>query len=170
MHRRAKVMHPSGTFSRYRFDPDDIEVGENRLLPNLFAAGGGMKRFADPNDGDLRAGFTRVPAGGTISTYFWYKEIWFVVEGNSQLEVIDKRNGTKETLSIGVRDALYFPEGVRITLTNSSDAPIHFLYCAVPASRRDAPWLAAMDDQDLDDVRRRGEYPSGSSGFASVTS
>jgi hypothetical protein len=29
---------------------------------------------------------------------------------------------------------------------------------AVPASRRDAPWLVAMDEEDLQDVRVREEY------------
>lgn len=151
--------YASGDFSRYTFRPEDIEVGEERLLPNLFAPGGGMKRFANPDDGDLRAGFTRVPAGEGFSTYFWYKEIWFVVEGNARLDVHDKRAGTTESVQIGPRDALYFPEGVRVDLANDTDSPIHFLYCAVPASRRVAPWLAAMDERDLEDVRQRREFP-----------
>lgn len=154
------VAHASGEFFRYTFDPDDIEVGDNRFLPNLFAPGGGMKRFAAPEDGDLRAGFTRVPGGGGFSTYFWYKEIWFVVEGNATLRVHDKRTRHEATESIRPRDALYFPEGVRVELRNDTEDPIHFLYCAVPASRRNASWLAAMDEQDLEDVRQRGEFPS----------
>jgi mannose-6-phosphate isomerase-like protein (cupin superfamily) len=158
--KKEQGMHASGQFSRYNFDPADIEIGDDRLLPNLFAQGGGMKRFADPDDGDLRAGFTRVPAGEGFSTYFWYKEIWYVVEGTAKLDVVDKRTGESESLSVGPRDALYFPEGVRVSLSNDSNDPIHFLYCAVPASRRNAPWLAAMDEQDLDDVRQRREFPS----------
>jgi mannose-6-phosphate isomerase-like protein (cupin superfamily) len=156
---RRIVAYVSGEFSQYTFDPADIEVGQERLLPKLFGPGGGMKRFAAPEDGDLRAGFTRVPAGEGFSTFFWYKEIWYVVEGTAELEVLDKRTGEKQTVRIGPRDALYFPEGVRVRLTNDGQESIHFLYCAVPASRRDAPWLAAMDEEDLDDVRQRGEYP-----------
>lgn len=151
--------YASGDFSKYNFDPGDIADDDTRLLPNLFAEGGGMKRFAAPDDGDLRAGFTRVPGGEGFSTFFWYKEIWYVVEGSARLTVLDKRSGDSETHEIGPRDALYFPEGVRVTLENPNEEPIHFLYCAVPASRRPAPWLAAMDELDIDDVRQRREFP-----------
>ena len=151
--------YSGGDFSIYQFNPEDIADDDSRLLPNLFAEGGGMKRFATPDDGDLRAGFTRVPGGEGFSTFFWYKEIWYVVEGTARLTVLDKRSGDTQTHDVAPRDALYFPEGVRVTLENPHEAPIHFLYCAVPASRRPAPWLAAMDEQDIDDVRQRREFP-----------
>ena len=55
-------MYASGVFSKYTFNPTDIEDGEARLLPNLFSQGGGMKRFAAPEDGDLRAGIRYEPS------------------------------------------------------------------------------------------------------------
>jgi mannose-6-phosphate isomerase-like protein (cupin superfamily) len=152
-------MYASGIFSRYRFDPADIEDGAARLLPNLFSEGGGMRRFAEPGDGDLRAGFTRVAPGEGFSTFFWYKEIWFVIEGSAELTVMDKRTQQSEAMELGPRDALYFPEGVRVDLRNEGEEPIHFLYCAVPASKRPAAWLAVMDERDIDDVRQRKEFP-----------
>lgn len=152
-------MYTSGMFSKYSFNPSDIEDGDTRLLPNLFSEGGGMKRFATPEDGDLRAGFTRVAAGEGFSTFFWYKEIWYVVEGSARLTVLDKRTQKSESMDVGPRDALYFPEGVRVDLHNDRSEPIHFLYCAVPASKTPAAWLAAMDERDIEDVRQRKEFP-----------
>jgi hypothetical protein len=154
------MMDASGTFTRYTFDPEDIEVGSGRLLPNLFGPGGGMRRFATPDDGDLRAGFTKIPDGEGFSTFFWYKEIWYVIGGSAHLTVRDKRDDQLETLRIGQRDALYFPEGLRVTVLNDGGENVLFLYCAVPASRRPAAWLAAMDLEDLEDVRSRGEAAS----------
>ena len=153
-------MYRNGEFVKITFDPDFIETGEGRLLPNLFGPGGGMRRFATPEDQELRAGFTQVPPGEGFDTFFWYKEIWYVIGGAATLEVTDKRTGEEQTVTVAAQDAFYFPEGVQVQLSNGDAEPLHFLYCAVPASKRDAPWLAAMDDADLQDVRSRQEYPT----------
>ena len=151
-------MYSSGEFVHYQFDPDDISGGDDRTLPKLFDPGAGMKRFAWPDDQSLRAGFTRLLPGQSISTFFWYKEIWYMIAGSARLDVVDKRSGQEQTLRLVPRGAVYYPEGVRITLTNDGDEDLLFLYCAVPASKREASWLAVMDDEDINDVRIREEF------------
>jgi mannose-6-phosphate isomerase-like protein (cupin superfamily) len=155
---RAELTVPSEGFRKYSFRGEDIVGGEGRLLPRMFSHGSGMKRFATPDDESLRAGFTRVRPGQSIGTFFWYKEIWYVIEGHATLDVHDKRTGERTTVTVAPRDAFYYPEGVRIHLRNGAQEDLYFLYCAVPASRRNAPWLAAMDVEDLEDVRLREEY------------
>ncbi|MBJ7601781.1 MAG: cupin domain-containing protein [Candidatus Dormibacteraeota bacterium] len=155
---KADLTIPSEKFIHYSFREEDIVGGDGRLLPKLFGTGSGMRRFATPQDQALRAGFTRVRPGQGFKTYFWYKEIWYVIGGNATMDVRDKRSGEKQTVKLTAKDAVYYPEGVRIHLRNETDEDFYFLYCAVPASRRDAPWLAAMDEEDLNDVRVRQEY------------
>ncbi len=154
----ADLTVPSEKFILYSFKEEDIVGGEGRLIPKLFATGSGMRRFATPADQALRAGFTRVRPGQSIKTYFWYKEIWYVISGHATMNVLDKRTGERQTVKLSPKDAVYYPEGVRIDLKNEAPDDLYFLYCAVPASRRDAPWLAAMDEEDLHDVRLREEY------------
>jgi mannose-6-phosphate isomerase-like protein (cupin superfamily) len=151
-------MYTSGEFVHYQFDPADISGGDDRTLPKLFEPGAGMKRFAWPDDQGLRAGFTRILPGQAISTFFWYKEIWYMIEGSARLDVVDKRNGKEQTIRLAPRGAVYYPEGVRITLTNDTDEDLLFLYCAVPASKRDASWLGVMDEEDINDVKIREEF------------
>lgn len=155
---RADLTVPSEKFIKYSFKEQDIVGGEGRLLPKLFGAGSGMRRFATPDDQALRAGFTRVRPGQGFTTFFWYKEIWYVIGGQASMDVHDKRTGEHTTVEIAPKDAFYYPEGVRISLRNDGPDDLYFLYCAVPASRRDAPWLAAMEQEDLEDVRVRQEY------------
>jgi mannose-6-phosphate isomerase-like protein (cupin superfamily) len=157
---KADLTVPSEKFTKYSFREEDIVGGEGRLLPKLFGSGSGMRRFATPPDQALRAGFTRVRPGQSIKTYFWYKEIWYVIGGSATMDVHDKRTGEKQKVKLAPKDAIYYPEGVRIDLKNDTNSDLYFLYCAVPASRRDAPWLAAMDEEDLNDVRIREEYKS----------
>jgi mannose-6-phosphate isomerase-like protein (cupin superfamily) len=156
--RAAELTVPSEKFSKYSFREEDIVGNDGRLLPRLFGTGSGMKRFATPEDQALRAGFTRVRPGQAIQTFFWYKEIWFVISGAASMDVLDKRSGERTSVKLAAKDAVYYPEGVRIDLRNDTQEDLYFLYCAVPASRRDAPWLAAMEDEDLNDVRIREEY------------
>jgi len=155
---KADLTVPSEKFTKYSFREDDIVGGEGRLLPKMLGTGSGMRRFATPEDQALRAGFTRVRSGQGIKTYFWYKEIWYVIGGTAKMDVLDKRTGEAASVTLAAKDALYYPEGVRINLKNESDEDFYFLYCAVPASRRDGPWLAAMDEEGLQDVRVREEY------------
>jgi mannose-6-phosphate isomerase-like protein (cupin superfamily) len=154
----AQLTVPSEVFIHYSFKPEDIDGGDERLIPGVFEAGSGMRRFATPEDRALRAGFTRVEASQSIETYFWYKEIWYVISGTAELSVLDKRSGDSTDVTLRAGDATYYPEGVRIVLRNTSDEDLYFLYCAVPASNRDAAWLAAMDERDIEDVRLRREY------------
>jgi len=153
-----KANGATDSFVQYSFRFEDIEGGEGRLLPKLFRKGSGMRRAATPSDQSLRAGFTRVCSGQGIKTFFWYKEIWYVIRGQAVMKVHDKRAGKKFTVNLKPQDFLYYPEGVRIELTNNTKEDLYFLYCAVPASRRDAPWLVVMDKEDINDVRIRQEY------------
>ena len=155
---RAEADVPSETFKKYSFDPNDVVVGEGRLLQANFSPGSGLKRFVTPADQSLRAGFDRSAPGRVLDTFFWYKELWYVIDGTAVVTVTDKRTGEEVTERVKERDALYFPEGVRVHMQVDSDRDLLFFYCAVPASKRDAPWLAAMDERDVEDVRKRGEY------------
>jgi mannose-6-phosphate isomerase-like protein (cupin superfamily) len=157
---KGELTVPSEAFVKYHFREEDVAGGDGRLLPKLFEPGSGMKRFATPADMSLRAGFTRVRPEQGIKTYFWYKEIWFVISGSAALDVLDKRTGKSLSTRVEARDALYFPEGVRIDLRNDTSDDLYFLYCAVPASKRDAPWLAVMEAEDIEDVRIREEFRS----------
>lgn len=144
-------------FVKYSFRPEEIDGGDNRLLPGVFESGSGMRRFAEPADRTMRAGFTHVEQGTGFETFFWYKEIWYVIRGSGDVTVLDKRTGRKIDDVVRPGDATYFPEGVRVELRAHDGEDLYFLYCAVPASIRDAQWLAAMDAQDLSDVTARGE-------------
>lgn len=144
---------------KYSFNPNDIDGGKDRLLPGLFDEGSGMKRTATPADQSMRAGFTRLCKGQKIAWYFWYKEIWQVIQGDKAVvNAVDKRTGEKMNYTIKPGDFLYFPQGVKVELTNNGDEDFYFLYVAVPASKRDAAWIAAMDEEDLNDIRLRKEF------------
>lgn len=156
---------PSAKFIKYSFNPDDIVTDGARLSAPTFQTGSGMRRFATPEDKALRAGFTKVGVKQGLNAFFWYKEVWFVIEGQAQLEVWDKRDNTRQTVQVQARDALYFPEGHRVKTTNTGPTPLLFMYCAVPSSERESQWLAVMDDDDLKNVRQRNGYvqqPDGS--------
>jgi uncharacterized cupin superfamily protein len=148
----------SNSFVHYHFDVDDIETGAGRLTPDKLDVGQGMKRVGIPTDREMRAGFTKFgPAQGS-DTFFWYKEIWYIIYGTARLTVLDKRTGDETTVALRVGDFCYFPAGVRINMRVDDHTEFHWLYCAVPASNRDAHWLAAMDERDIADIRRRGEF------------
>jgi mannose-6-phosphate isomerase-like protein (cupin superfamily) len=154
----AQLVIPSEKFLKCSFRPDEIDGGDERTLPELFEPGSGMRRFTTPDDRELRAGFTRLKDSQEIKTFFWYKEIWYVISGTAELTVTDKRTGETVTETLEAQDAVYYPEGVRIVCKNESGDDFYFLYCAVPASNRDARWLAVMDEEDINDVRIRREY------------
>ena len=59
----AELTVPSEAFIHTSFSADEIDGGEERLIPGLFDQGSGMRRFATPEDRALRAGFTRVENG-----------------------------------------------------------------------------------------------------------
>jgi mannose-6-phosphate isomerase-like protein (cupin superfamily) len=156
----AELTVPSEAFIHTSFSADEIDGGEERLIPGLFDQGSGMRRFATPEDRALRAGFTRVEDGSGFKTYFWYKEIWYCIQGTAEMTVLDRRTGESTDVTLKAGDATYYPEGVRVTLRNNSGDDFYFLYCAVPASNRDAQWIAAMEPEDIEDVRVRREYPN----------
>jgi mannose-6-phosphate isomerase-like protein (cupin superfamily) len=148
----------SDTFVHYSFNAADIDTGENRLTPNKLALGQGMKRVGVPDDREMRAGFTRFGPGQGSQTFFWYKEIWYVIHGTARLIVLDKRTSEETTVALRPGDFCYFPAGVRIDMRVDDQTDFHWLYCAVPASNRDSQWLAVMDERDISDVRRRGDF------------
>jgi len=151
-----EVSSSSDKFLKYSFRPEDIEVGAKRIHPENRPEGSGMKRIATPSDKSLRAGFNKLGPGQKIRPwFFWYKEIWFVIAGTGTVKVYDKRTGEKKNTEIKARDFLYFPEGVRVETTNTGNEDLYFLYCAVPASNLYASWLPLMEEEDMEDVRRR---------------
>ncbi len=148
-------------FAVYRLDPADIvdEVGaSDRLTPKLFPQGGGMKRFVTHPGLEFRAGHTKLNPGQGFKTFFWYDEFWVVRRGGGRLTVTDRISGEEETVDLEASDTVYFGKGVHARAEAVGNEPWVFFYVAIPASKKDAPWLAAMTDEDVEDVRLRDEF------------
>ncbi len=145
---------------KYSLKEEDIPLsGPDQLLPKLFGKQGGMKRFAVADDEKLRAGFTKVLKGGGFKTFFWYDEIWFIIDGEMDVTAITRSENKTEKFTAKGRDAFYIPTGTHISTVVKSDRVL-FMYIAVPASSKDGRWLAHLTPQDIEDVKIRNEYKS----------
>jgi mannose-6-phosphate isomerase-like protein (cupin superfamily) len=145
---------------KYKFKESDIPLsGPDQLLPKLFGKTGGMKRFAVADDEGLRAGFTKILKGAGFNTFFWYDEIWYVIDGKMDVKAVTRSTGATDNLSLEGGDAFYIPTGTHITTKVLSDR-IVFLYVAVPASIKTGRWLAHMTPEDIQDVKSRAEFNS----------
>jgi hypothetical protein len=148
-------------FQIYELNDSEIvdAIGDpERLLPDLFKDGGGMKRFVtDPLLG-FRAGHTKLSKGQGFDTYFWYDEFWVMRHGRGEAVATDRTTGEQSTYQLGPKDTVYIARGCHVTGRGISDEPWVFFYVAIPASKRDATWLAHMTPQDIEDVRKREEY------------
>jgi len=148
-------------FQVYRLDPDDIvdQVGAlGRLTPQLFPAGGGMKRFVTDPDLGFRAGHTKILKGRSFDTYFWYDEFWVIRHGSGRVVATDRATGEQTTVDLAPSDTVFLAKGIHIRAEGTSDEPWVFFYVAIPASKKDGPWLAYMTADDIADVRKREEY------------
>jgi len=145
---------------KYTLNEDDIPLsGPEQLLPAVFGRRGGMKRFAVAEDERLRAGFTRILRGEGFKTYFWYDEVWYIIDGRMDVTAVTRSEKRTERFVLAARDAIYIRTGTHISPRVVSEKVL-FLYVAVPASIRDARWLAHMTPEDLGDVRVRQEFKS----------
>lgn len=148
------------TVVKYSVKEEDIPLsGPDQLLPKLFGTTGGMKRFAVAEDERLRAGFTKVLKNAGFKTYFWYDEIWYVIDGKMDVTAVDRATKKVTNLTLEGRDAFYIPTGTHITTKVVSDRLV-FMYIAVPSSSKDGRWLAHMTPEDIEDIRLRNEYSS----------
>ena len=86
-----------------------LKPGNYQLLQAVFGRKGGMKRFAVAEDERLRAGFTRILQGGAFKTYFWYDEIWYVIDGRMQVTASTRSENRIEKFMLRARDAFYIP-------------------------------------------------------------
>ena len=149
-------------FETYSLREEDIRVrvdDPQRLIPKTFAQGGGMYRFITAPDLSHRGGFTKLTLGQGFKSFFWYDEYWFVIQGRSRVVATDRASGLVTERPLKARDAVFIGAGTHIHHEcTSSDEPLIFMYIAVPASKRDARWLASMLPEDANDVRAREEY------------
>ena len=155
----------SDRFKVYRLNPDEIidEVGAaDRLTPKLFPKGGGMKRFVTHPGLEFRAGHTKLSPGQGLKTFFWYDEFWVVRRGQGRLDATDRISGETESVELGPSDTVFFGKGVHARAEAIGDEPLVFFYVALPASKKDAAWLAVMTPEDIEDVRLREEYSASS--------
>jgi uncharacterized cupin superfamily protein len=153
------IVQDKDRFIHYHFNVDDINTEHpDRPLSRKFETGQGLLRVAAPPDLELRAGFTKYGPGHGTRTFFWYKEIWYVIYGTATMTVTDKRLGEEYKVTLREGDFCYFPIGTRVEMTCDAGTDFHWLWCAVPASKKLAPWLAVMDERDINDVKLRDEY------------
>src|SRR5947208_11898945 len=115
-----------------------------------------MKRFAVAEDEKLRAGFTRILRGEGFKTYFWYDEVWYIIDGRMDVTAVTRSEKRTERFVLDARDAFYIQTGTHIS-TRVVSEKVLFLYVAVPASIRHARWLAHMTPEDLGDLKIRRE-------------
>ncbi len=86
---------------KYSFDEDDILTYPHpqRLIPKTFPKGGGMHRFVTADDLSFRAGFTELSKGESVSSYFWYDELWLIMRGRGVVknhpEALDRRGNQR---------------------------------------------------------------------------
>lgn len=147
-------------FKRLKFDDTKIRVAPDpeRLLPNLFGEGSGMYRFVTAEDLSFRAGFTRVAPGQGFKTFFWYDEFWVILRGKGRIKAVDRVSGREETLVLTPEDAFFIGKGTQITAESvDPKQAFGFFYIALPASKKEAPWLAKMTAEDIEDIRGRAE-------------
>ena len=151
----------SERFQVYSLNPDEIvdSLGAtDRLTPKLFPQGGGMKRFVTHPGLEFRAGHTKLNPGQGFKTFFWYDEFWVVRRGRGRLVAVDRVTGEEESVELGDSDTVFFGKGIHARAEAIGDEPWVFFYIAIPASKKEAPWLAKMTEEDLEDVRLREEY------------
>lgn len=134
-----------------------VDIGEGRLLPKLFEPGSGMRRFVTAPDLSYRAGYTKIENGQGIKSFYWYDEFWIVMDGTAKLTGTDRATGETVVLDLKPRDYVFMGAGTHFTC-EVKDGPLLFVYIAIPASSKDAPWLANMTQEDIEDIRIRQEY------------
>ncbi len=130
----------------------------NRLIPNTFPKGGGMRRLVTGEDLSLRAGFTKISKGETIDTYFWYEEIWIVLRGTGELTTFVRPSTEETTSELKPEAFVYYPKGCHAYAECTSNEPLIFLYCAVPASKKEGFWMKHMTPEDMKDIVIREEF------------
>jgi mannose-6-phosphate isomerase-like protein (cupin superfamily) len=147
-------------FKCLRFEESKIRVAPDpeRLLPKLFGEGSGMHRFVTAEDHAYRAGFTRVAPGQGFETFFWYDEFWIILRGKGRVKAVDRISGLEENLELTPDDAFFIGKGTHISAEAvDPDQAFCFMYIAIPASKKEAAWLANMTPEDVEDVRIRVE-------------
>jgi mannose-6-phosphate isomerase-like protein (cupin superfamily) len=139
---------------------DDVETGERRTFPGLFPPGSGMRRFIAAPDLSHRSGYTLIKAGQGFSAFYWYDEYVLAMEGSARLTTLERSSGTT-TLDedLQVNDLVYIPSGTHVSVHNPSTDGQHFLFLwiAIPAPAKHAPWIGAMTPRDIEDIRAQGE-------------
>ena len=151
----------SERFQVYTLNPDEIvdRVGaSDRLTPRLFPEGGGMKQFVTGPNLEFRGGHTKLSDGQGFDTFFWYDEFWVIRQGSGHVVATDRATGEVTEVDLGGNDTVFIGKGAHLKVNATSSEPWVFFYVAIPASKQEAPWLAHMTAQDIEDVRKREEY------------
>ncbi|MFT4122729.1 MAG: hypothetical protein QM635_02740 [Microbacteriaceae bacterium] len=151
---------PTDRFEIFTPDFDAIVAEGDAAMKGWLPPRSGMRRFAAPADRSMRSGFSVFGPNVSGKVSYWMKEVWYVIEGSATLEIEDLVTGTATSHRVAAGDAVYFPEAVRLNLITGGERLVLF-YSATPASGRDAPWIAALGQFDIDDARKRLAYESG---------
>lgn len=127
------------------------------MLPRLFGTdmSANLKRFVTAEDLSYRAGCIRMEKGTSFQSFYWYDEVWCILEGEGRVKTVNRASGEEREWNLKAKDLFFMSKGEWIQTTVVSETPFVFFYCAIPASAKDSPWLAHMTQQDINDVRRR---------------
>lgn len=143
---------------KYSYNEKDMKV--EQMLPGLLGRdmGANLKRFVTAEDLNYRAGFARFEEGKVIESFYWYDEFWCILEGEGKVKTVNRASGEEKEWDLKPKELFFISKGEWIQAIALSKEPFVFFYCAIPASAKDAPWLAHMTKDDIDDVKKREEF------------
>lgn len=133
---------------------------EKQMLPGVLGRDKrtNLKRFVTSKDLSYRAGYFRMEEGTSFKSYYWYDELWCILEGEGRVKTVNRASGEEREWKLGAKDLFFISKGEWIRPTAISKEPFIFFYCAIPAASKDSPWIAHMTKEDFNDVRKRKEY------------
>ncbi len=143
---------------KYSYKEKDLK--KKQLLPGLLGEEkkANLKRFVTADDLSYRAGYARMVEGSFFESFYWYDEFWCVVAGKGKAKTINRATGEEKETELEAKDLFFISKGEWLKTTGVSEEPFVFFYCAIPAASKDAPWLAFMTKDDIEDVKKREEY------------
>jgi len=143
---------------KYSYREEDLK--QKQMLPGLLGIDkkANLKRFVTAEDLSYRAGYARMEKDSFFESFYWYDEFWCVISGRGHVKTVNRSSGKEQELELVVKDLFFVSKGEWIKTTGLSEESFVFFYCAIPAASKDAPWLAFMTENDINDVKKRKEY------------
>ncbi len=143
---------------KYSYKEQDLK--RKQMLPGLLGENRrvNLKRFVTASDLSYRAGYFRMERNSSFESFYWYDEVWCILEGEGKVGTIHRASGETKEWELRAKDLFFISKGEWIRATALSKGPFVFFYCAIPAASKDSPWLAHMTKKDLNDIRKREEF------------